>query len=99
MHFLRKAELDHLDCELGKPWAAVRVRVNGTQLVMTTDESGHAIVICKQDTLFVPLPERIQVVGPDGKVVKPSKGSRFWVTVESFDPFHLVTEAENLPMR
>lgn len=99
MHFLRKAELDRLDCELGKNWAAVRVRVAGTRLVMTPGDDGHAIVVCKRDTLFVPLPDRIQVVGPDSKVVKPSKGSRFWVTVETFDPFHLVTEAENLPLR
>jgi hypothetical protein len=98
MHFLRKDELDRLDCELGKPYAAVRVRVQGTHLVMTPGDEGHCIVICKMDTLFVPLPERISVVGPDGQAVKPSKGSRFWVTVETIDPFHLVTEAETLPL-
>jgi hypothetical protein len=94
MHFLRK---DELSCprELGKARAAVRVKVDGTRLVMTAVD---AIVVAKRDALFVPLPERIRVIGPDGKAIKPSRGARFWITVETLDPYHLVTESAELPI-
>jgi len=95
MHFLRKAEAEHwLQQEVGKKRAAVTVKVAGDRLVI---EAGGVCVV-KWDTLFAPLPERIKVVGPDGKVVQPTKGSRFWVSVETIDPTHLVIEAEHLPL-
>jgi hypothetical protein len=93
MHFLRKGELE-CPLALGKPRAAVQVRVAGTQVAIMED----SLVVAHRDALFVPLPERIKVVGPDGKVVTPSRDSRFWVTVETIDPYHLVIEAKALPL-
>lgn len=54
--------------------------------------------IAKHDTLFVPVPESIPVLDPDGKPIKPSKGSKFWISVETFDPYHILLEAEHLPL-
>lgn len=96
MHFLRENER-YGSSELGRPWAAVRVKLDGARLHIVDDGEG-ALVIAKMDAIFAPLPERIVVVGPDGKIVKPSKRSRFWVTLESIDPYHLVTDAADLPL-
>ncbi len=100
MHFLRQEEAA-LERELGKPYAAVKVRVTGTQLQIQPhgDDNESVISVVRMDTLLAPLPERFRVVGPNGKVVKPSKGKRFWVTTQTIDPFHLVLEAESLPLR
>lgn len=86
-HFLRQSEVVHY-LMLGKPRAAVKVLASKDRL---TIEPG--IMVLKGDAQLSPVPERVKVVGPDGKVVKPSKGKQFYVTVETFDPVHAVLEA------
>jgi len=92
MHFLRQDE-SRGEIAVGRPYAVAHVRVDGTQLRLD-----GGIGVARADTLFVPLPERVQVVDLNGQVMKPSKGKRFWVSTESFDPHHLVLEAKILPL-
>lgn len=96
MHFLRKAEVPHWPHTFGKPRAAVTVRVEeqGARLVVQVPEDGPGISVAKADVQWAPLPARCMVVGPGGEEVKPSKGRRFYVTTETFDPCHLVAESE-----
>ncbi len=89
MHFLRKSEVYGVTA-LGRPWACVKVKLSGRDVL----EIQEGISVGKADSQWVKLPERVKVVGPDGKQVKPSKGKCFWVTVETFDPFHMVTEGD-----
>ena len=71
-----------------KPRAAVRVRWKERVLVL--EPHAEPIVILKADALLFPLPEETQIVAPDGEIIRP-KG-RFWVTTETIDPIHLVTD-------
>lgn len=95
MHFLRVSERPPHSITgrvTGKPWACVTVRVEskGERLVVQPG----SIAVTKRDTLFWPLPERCSVVDEEGTVVKPSAGRRFFVSLETFDPHHLLIEIE-----
>ena len=93
MHFLGAVERPY---PLGRPRAAVMVasEERGARLVID-DEYG--IVVARADALFYPLPDHCKVFR-DGKEIKPSKGKRFWVSTETFDPYHMILEAEFLPL-
>ena len=84
MHFLKKSEL-HGQHVLGKPRACVDVRF--------VDDALHVsdrIGVLKADALVVNLPERIQVLGTDGKPIKPT--GTFMITVETFNPHHALVD-------
>ena len=89
-HFLTKGDLSKTSV-LGKLRAMAKVMVrrkkNKVSLEIVPD-----IGIAKVDTIVASLPDRIDVLDPDGEVLKPSKGSTFWVTVETIDPFHGIIE-------
>ena len=93
MHFLRQDER-HSPRRLAKPKALVTVRLKSKdELEIVTEGGAAGIGFSRLDTMWVKLPARIRVVGPDGKVVKPSKKKAFYVTLETIDPMHAVTEA------
>jgi hypothetical protein len=71
------------------PRAAVRVEL----IARDTLEVGP-LLIAKEGLGLAPIPEKVVVVAPDGKEIKPSKGAVFLISVETFDPFHLVTEMD-----
>jgi hypothetical protein len=48
------------------------------------------LILKARDVALVPLPEDVIVVSEDGEVLKPSWG--FWVSVETFDPYHVLTD-------
>ena len=89
-HFLTKGDLGGSSI-LGKPRAMVKVKVRREKSKVSL-EIVPGIGVAKPDTILVALPDRIPVLSPDGEVVKPSRGSSFWVTVETIDPFHGVME-------
>lgn len=93
MHFLRKSEV--YARTLTRPRAAVKVKLEKDKLVVSgpDDEGKPNIFVAKMDTQWAKVPDRIKVVGPDGKVIKPSKGTSFYVSTETFDPYHMVLEA------
>jgi hypothetical protein len=74
---------------VGKPWACVTVRVERSRRPCTL-RIQEGIFVLKHDTLIVPLPDGVVVLQPDGKRCKPT--GRFYVTTESFDPCHLLTD-------
>lgn len=80
---------------LGRPWAAVEV---------VADAGGHltlkpgGVFIAKADSLWMPLPSRLEVRAADGRAVAPSPGRRFYLSAETFDPYHAVLEAPCLPL-
>ena len=53
--------------------------------------------VAKADVEWYPLPADFEVVGGDGEIISPSPGRQFFVTVETFNPFHGLCEAEPWP--
>lgn len=47
---------------------------------------------------FVPLPARYVVQDEDGRPIRPLAGSRFWISADTADPFHLLIDAGHLPI-
>lgn len=50
------------------------------------------VFFIKPGSTVLPLPDGIQVIDPETKEPIPASG-RFYVTSESFDPFHLLLDA------
>ena len=75
---------------IGKPRAAVVVEVEKQRSPCTLRVQENSLCILKSDTLMATLPEGVVVLSSDGKPVKPT--GRFYVSTESFDPYHLVTD-------
>lgn len=83
---------------LGKPHAAVRVRVEGPALLRVhivyeknpdgTDSTRPTLPVLTWDAQLAPLPETIRVVGHDGSRVHAERRSLFVITTETFDPWH-----------
>ncbi len=73
-----------------KPRACVVVCVERQRGPCTLRVVGDGLSILKPDALITPLPEDVVVLHADGKACKPS--GRFYVSVESFDPHHLLTD-------
>lgn len=88
MHFLKRDEL-YGGIRTSKPWAAVQVRIERGSPRTLTIQPGVSVL--KVDVMLIPLPENVRVVDGDGNAVVASH--RFWVTTESFDPFHLLLDA------
>ena len=86
MHFLRKAEREPLFW-LPRPWAAVCVQVNKNELVVQSE-----MFVAKGGIALGLLPERFRVVSGDGEIVLPTSGARFFISLETFDPCHLLLE-------
>jgi hypothetical protein len=86
MHFLRKTEREPV-FRLPKPWAAVSVRVDKNDLVV---QSG--VSVAEGGIALALLSARFRVVSGDGETVGPTPGSKFFVSLESFDPLHLLLE-------
>ena len=73
--------------QIGKPYACVTVEAKGKDFFIIPSN----ISIAKLETLFVPLPNKFRVLSPDGSgVVRPTH--RFWITTETFNPFHLIID-------
>jgi|WetSurMetagenome_2_1015567.scaffolds.fasta_scaffold11132_2 hypothetical protein len=93
-HFLTIDEAGHWRVRRPPSRAAVRVRVEPhkrrepRKLVV---ESG-VFVLKANDVALVPLPEDVVVMSKGGEVLKPTWG--FWVSVETFDPYHVLTDWE-----
>lgn len=94
MHFLNK---DEQGCRyLPKPRMGVKVRLEGrSTLVLCSPadaEAGERILFMKPDVALCKLPQRIKVVDGLGLAVEPSSGRAFYVTRETFNPFHGLVE-------
>ena len=89
MHFLLVKD-DWREIVFGRPWAMVAVQLVDKE-VLQIQEGG--IGVARGDTKWAQLPARMKVVDLDGKAIKPSKGRFFWVTTETFNPFHGLCEA------
>lgn len=90
MHFLNKEEVKW-ERPTRKNWAAVKVKVDGRgEDCRLTIEPG--ISVLRLGVQLVKLPERCTVISSEGEVIKPTPGAQFFVTIETFDPFHLITE-------
>lgn len=93
-HPLRAAEII-CPASLGFLRACVRVRherrsPGGSVLLLDPGDEG-GICILREDAVVVELPQRLPVLY-ERKRIRPSKGAKFVITVESFDPYHLVAE-------
>ncbi len=89
MHFLTHFGRFREDA-IGKPRACVAVLVTRQRDPCTLRVEEEPLRILKADAMMTPLPEGVVVLHADGRVCKPT--GRFYVTTESFDPCHLLTD-------
>jgi hypothetical protein len=76
---------------IGKRWAAMQASRHGDEFHLLRE---HGLLILKEDALVAPLPDRYVVFDQAGEPVLPSPGKRFFITMESIDPFHAIAELE-----
>ncbi len=77
---------------IGRPRAGIKVRREKGGLLVNAGEIG----VLKSDALVVPLPSYLHVVDSDGEgSIKPSNGKSFFITTETFDPYHFIVELPN----
>ena len=95
MHFLNKDELWRARA-IQRPCAAVKVRFTrkARERVLTVEHGFVAIL--GHDAIIAPLPKDVVVVTEDGEAIEASRG--FWVTIETFDPWHLLMDFEPSPL-
>lgn len=89
-HILRAREIGRF--QLPHPHAAIRVRVvnkKPRRLQVDPDPKNPLCIVF--DGALSPLPSTVEVVAPDGVTVIDSEG-RFYITNESFDPYHLLLD-------
>lgn len=77
---------------LDKPRAAVAVRVESKKALCVV----LGIHVAKPDTQWATLPDDVVVMEAElpHRHLKPTKGKKFWVSVATFDPFHMLMEGE-----
>ncbi len=97
-HFLVRGEMESWKrpMTLGRPIAAVvcrHEREGKSDRLRIHAGDGGGIVVAKVGLALAPLPASVRVVGPADEPVEPS--TRFWVTLDTFDPFHLVLDVED----
>lgn len=96
-HFLLSKERNE-STPISRPIAGVAVRFtkrgrDRLLVVCTPDDTEHPIAIMRTGAQMAPVPDSVKVVDPETN--KPIKAShRFWVTIESFDPLHMVIDTE-----
>lgn len=94
-HFLGLDRLDRPRC-IGKPWAMVTVRLVARKRLQIQEGS---IAVAKNDAEWCRLPDDMEVVDQDGELVLPSDGRQFFVTVDTINPLHGLTEINPCDMR
>lgn len=87
-HFLKPDEVRGAYDHLTRPRAVVTVRYEAPNLLRVQPDMPIGVV--KPDVGMVPVPDRIKVVDPKGKAIRPS--GKFLVSTESFNPYHLVAD-------
>jgi hypothetical protein len=70
------------------PRAAVKVERTANEVLTILPE----VMVVSECVEWRPLPDRMTVVDQDGREVNPSQGRRFYISVSTFDPYHLVME-------
>lgn len=78
---------------LGRPHMAVCAKYEKGRLVLSDDRAPY---VARADARFVPLPEGVAVLGRNGNTLEAS--GKFWVSVETCDPFHAIVDAPALPL-
>ncbi len=68
--------------------ACVTVERRKGDLVVVVGKIG----VTQTDALIAAVPDYLRVVDTNGKTIPPSRGKRFFVSTETFDPFHFVVE-------
>lgn len=102
MHFLQNYVKNRIAIPIFLPrkWAVVTVRVIESKKEHAKLEiQPGSLGVVKEGIEMVKLPDWAHVVGPDGKRVLPSKKSSLWVTLQTFDPYHAVSDFNEDEMR
>lgn len=85
-HFLRESEASYYRT-VRASHAAVRVEVRAGHLWV--GDGGIYIPETDRSVSFAPLPKRVKILSEDGEI---RSAGRFWVSLDTFDPFHLVMD-------
>jgi len=99
-HPLNQAEASFA-APLGRVWVGVKAEYRDGALVV--DPSFDRFIrVVRTSALFAEVPARLRVLRDvKGRIVpvKPFTGRRFWISTETVDPWHVVIEAEEVPLR
>lgn len=87
-HFLTKTEIH--DFRLRQQRAGVIVRASRKDKTLTIREGRDSIVVLDSGAAMSWLPEDYRVLDPEGGSIRAI--GRFAVTLETFDPYHVVTD-------
>src|SRR5574337_2141234 len=87
-HFLLVREREPAR-RLGQPHAAVPVIVDLKENTCTIEPG---LLVAGSDVEWVELPERFTVLSPYGDVIKRDKGLTRVVSLNTFDPCHLIAD-------
>lgn len=88
-HFLRKDEA--WGRRLGRPYAAVRVRVEYRKRVpVLILDPENPVMIMDSDLTVAELPPRVRLLNQDGEDIQAS--GTFLVSTCTFDPYHVVLD-------
>jgi hypothetical protein len=91
MHFLNpKGGRDIGGRALWKLRACVTVRVEFRDRKPVLVVKPGSVSLLKGDAVLTELPKEISVIDEDGKRIKAT--GKFYVTTETFDPYHCVTD-------
>lgn len=85
-HIFKKSEI-RFTTSFKKPVIAVKVIVGKKQTLIVEDKLP---VVCKSDTVWAELPKRILVLSKGGRKIKSS--GKLYISVETINPFHLITD-------
>lgn len=89
MHFIQSKDVGPFPRTTKKVLAAVcchHEKRDGEDVLVITSEDPIRIV--KMGTSITALPGRVKIISQEGEAVRASH--KFWVTLETFNPYHLV---------
>lgn len=71
--------------------AVVKAETRGVGSRATLTVVGDGVFVA-ENIQMLKIPDRIKVLSQDGDEIMPSNGMTFWMSAETIDQFHLVTE-------
>jgi hypothetical protein len=95
-HFLTKRQLETGRASYTtRPYAFVKVEVVKMKGALTLVVMPEDIGLLRTGSQLFPLPKEVRVLAPDHKPLEASQ--HFYVSLDTFDPFHGLIDAEDVP--
>ena len=90
-HFLRSNELPFTPKSITKPIIGAMCRletIDGNDVLYIVHE--WPLRLIRKDVPIAPIPDRVRLIGLAGETIQVTH--KFWVTLETVNPYHLVID-------